>query len=250
MPAAPAPAPDLRLSWNLVGGNRRDPAPCMGAPRGAVVDPRRVLVLAGRRGVAVAAAVLRQDDAGCGQQCRRPVPRRLLDRRRRRLDPVRAPDARRGQRPLCPAGGTRNDGLLVRPRARQPGRGAGADGADRRRRFPVAARRVAHLWRSPGARGQRRLFRRAALRDHPEPQRGGVARADHRRQQCRQCAVHGRRGSRHRRADRGRARYPGAVPDPRRRQRPGDGVDLQAVAARRPADAGPHCCSASPTGSR
>ena len=43
---------------------------------------------------------------------------------------------------------------------------------------------------------------------------------------------------------------PDAVPDPRRRQRPGDGVDLQAAAARRAADAGPHRCSASPTGSR
>jgi len=40
------------------------------------------------------------------------------------------------------------------------------------------------------------------------PQRRGVQGADHRCEQRRQRAVHGRRGNRHRGADRGRARYP------------------------------------------
>jgi hypothetical protein len=97
---------------------------------------------------------------------------------------VRTVDARRGQRPLCPACRAWNDRVLVRPRARQPGHCAGADGVDRHRRFPVATRRAAHFRRLAGPRGQRRLLCRAALRDHPEPQRGGVARAHHRGQQC------------------------------------------------------------------
>ena len=90
-----------------------------------------------------------------------------------------------------------------------------------------------------GARGLRRLLCRAALRDHPEPQRRGVAGAHHRRQQCRERAVHGRRGVVTAGLIAAGLDTPDAVPDPRRSPTPCHAVDLQTAAARRAADAGP-----------
>ena len=64
VPRAPAPSPALRLSRNPVAATAADPAPRLGASRRQAVDPRRLVVLVGRRGVPVADPGLREADLG------------------------------------------------------------------------------------------------------------------------------------------------------------------------------------------
>ena len=106
---AARPGPVARAASQPQPGHRDrgDPAAGLGAPRRQAVDPRRLVVLAGRRGVPVADPGLREGDAGRRQRRRDAVPRRVLDRGRGRLGAVRPADARRGQRPLRAAGGDR-----------------------------------------------------------------------------------------------------------------------------------------------
>ena len=122
--------------------------------------------------------------------------------------------------------------LLVRPR-RWPARrvAAGADGVDRHRRFPVATRRAAHLRRPPGIAVSGGFFvvpLYAIIQNRSdEASRARIIAANN--------VINALFMAGAAAVTAGLIAVgldtPDAVPDPRRRQRPGDGVDLQAAAA-------------------
>ena len=197
IPKVGSGAPDLKISVNIISLHRAAAAASARGPPAVVGRAGDELVLAGRRGGAVAVAAAGEDRARRHRGSRDHVPRGVLGRGCGRLGPRGVALGRPHRHPADPDRRGRARRVRHRSRLGHLRHAAGARSGRRRRGVRVEPRPAGDD-RSRRARDFGRPLHRADLRRGAGLGRRRPARPRHRRRQRAQRRLHGRRHHRHR----------------------------------------------------